>query len=150
MLGLEIIKQTMQQNSSNGGMSEELRKKIAIAKINESIRPIGDNWFFSNILDRIINSELPEESKGELIEHLKSEYVSLNKEIKKELDEVFGAEKQASVKADDNVDVKGKEEIGQSKEGSSEEAAQDDSEDEHKTPAEHVVEQKPGQSIFNY
>ena len=71
-------------------------------------------------------------------------------EIKKELDEVFGVEKQASVKSDDNVDVKGKEEIGQSKEGESNEEAQDDSEDEHKTPAEHVIEQKPGQSIFNY
>ena len=32
MLGLEIIKQTIQQNSSNG-MSEILRKKKAIAKI---------------------------------------------------------------------------------------------------------------------
>lgn len=149
MLGLEIIKQTIQQNSSNG-MSEVLRKKIAIAKINESIRSIGDYWFFSNILDRISNSELPEEEKGELIEFLKTKYISLNNEIKKELDEVFGVEKQASVKSDDNVDVKGKEEIGQSKEGESNEEAQDDSEDEHKTPAEHVIEQKPGQSIFNY
>lgn len=149
MLGLEIIKQTIQQNSSNG-MSEILRKKIAIAKINESIRSIGDYWFFSNILDRISNSELPEEEKGELIEFLKTKYISLNNEIKKELDEVFGVEKQASVKSDDNVDVKGKEEIGQSKEGDSNEEAQDDSEDEHKTPAEHVIEQKPGQSIFNY
>ena len=149
MLGLEIIKQTIQQNSSNG-MSEILRKKIAIAKINESIRSIGDYWFFSNILDRISNSELPEEEKGELIEFLKTKYISLNNEIKKELDEVFGVEKQASVKSDDNVDVKGKEEIGQSKEGDSSESAQDDSEDEHKTPAEHVIEQKPGQSIFNY
>lgn len=149
MLGLEIIKQTIQQNSSNG-MSEVLRKKIAIAKINESIRSIGDYWFFSNILDRISNSELPEEEKGELIEFLKTKYISLNNEIKKELDEVFGVEKQASVKSDDNVDVKGKEEIGQSKEGDSSESAQDDSEDEHKTPAEHVIEQKPGQSIFNY
>ena len=149
MLGLEIIKQTIQQNSSNG-MSEILRKKIAIAKINESIRSIGDYWFFSNILDRISNSELTEEEKGELIEFLKTKYISLNNEIKKELDEVFGVEKQASVKSDDNVDVKGKEEIGQSKEGESNEEAQDDSEDEHKTPAEHVIEQKPGQSIFNY
>ena len=149
MLGLEIIKQTIQQNSSNG-MSQILRKKIAIAKINESIRSIGDYWFFSNILDRISNSELPEEEKGELIEFLKTKYISLNNEIKKELDEVFGVEKQASVKSDDNVDVKGKEEIGQSKEGESNEEAQDDSEDEHKTPAEHVIEQKPGQSIFNY
>lgn len=149
MLGLEIIKQTIQQNSSNG-MSEVLRKKLAIAKINESIRSIGDYWFFSNILDRILNSELPEEEKGELIEFLKTKYISLNNEIKKELDEVFGVEKQASVKSDDNVDVKGKEEIGQSKEGDSNEEAQDDSEDEHKTPAEHVIEQKPGQSIFNY
>ena len=149
MLGLEIIKQTIQQNSSNG-MSEILRKKIAIAKINESIRSIGDYWFFSNILDRISNSELPEEEKGELIEFLKTKYISLNNEIKKELDEVFGVEKQASVKSDDNVDVKGKEKIGQSKEGESNEEAQDDSEDEHKTPAEHVIEQKPGQSIFNY
>ena len=149
MLGLEIIKQTIQQNSSNG-MSEALRKKLAIAKINESIRSIGDYWFFSNILDRILNSELPEEEKGELIEFLKTKYISLNNEIKKELDEVFGVEKQASVKSDDNVDVKGKEEIGQSKEGDSNEEAQDDSEDEHKTPAEHVIEQKPGQSIFNY
>ena len=149
MLGLEIIKQTIQQNSSNG-MSEVLRKKIAIAKINESIRSIGDYWFFSNILDRISNSELPEEEKGELIEFLKTKYISLNNEIKKELDEVFGVEKQASVKSDDNVDVKGKEEIGQSKECESNEEAQDDSEDEHKTPAEHVIEQKPGQSIFNY
>ena len=149
MLGLEIIKQTIQQNSSNG-MSEILRKKIAIAKINESIRSIGDYWFFSNILDRISNSELPEEEKGELIEFLKTKYISLNNEIKKEWDEGFGVEKQASVKSDDNVDVKGKEEIGQSKEGESNEEAQDDSEDEHKTPAEHVIEQKPGQSIFNY
>ena len=149
MLGLEIIKQTIQQNSSNG-MSEVLRKKLAIAKINESIRSIGDYWFFSNILDRILNSELSDEEKGELIEFLKTKYISLNNEIKKELDEVFGVEKQASVKSDDNVDVKGKEEIGQSKEGDSSESAQDDSEDEHKTPAEHVIEQKPGQSIFNY
>ena len=149
MLGLEIIKQTIQQNSSSG-MSETLRKKLAIAKINESIRSIGDYWFFSNILDRILNSELPEEEKGELIEFLKTKYISLKNEIKKELDEVFGVEKQASVKSDDNVDVRGKEEIGQSKEGDSNEEAQDDSEDEHKTPAEHVIEQKPGQSIFNY
>ena len=149
MLGLEIIKQTIQQNSSNG-MSEALRKKLAIVKINEAIRPISDGWFFSSILDRISNSELPDEEKGELIEFLKTKYISLNNEIKKELDEVFGVEKQASVKSDDNVDVKGKEEIGQSKEGDSSESAQDDSEDEHKTPAEHVIEQKPGQSIFNY
>ena len=149
MLGLEIIKQTIQQNSSNG-MSEALRKKLAIVKINEAIRPISDGWFFSSILDRILNSELPDEEKGELIEFLKTKYISLNNEIKKELDEVFGVEKQASVKSDDNVDVKGKEEIGQSKEGDSNEEAQDDSEDEHKTPAEHVIEQKPGQSIFNY
>ena len=52
MLGLEIIKQTIQQNSSNG-MSEALRKKLAIVKINEAIRPISDGWFFSSILDRI-------------------------------------------------------------------------------------------------
>lgn len=149
MLGLEIIKQTIQQNSFNG-MSEALRKKLAIVKINEAIRPISDGWFFSSILDRISNSELPDEEKGELIEFLKTKYISLNNEIKKELDEVFGVEKQASVKSDDNVDVKGKEEIGQSKEGGSNEEAQDDSEDEHKTPAEHVIEQKPGQSIFNY
>lgn len=149
MLGLEIIKQTIQQNSSNG-MSEALRKKLAIVKINEAIRPISDGWFFSSILDRISDSELPDEEKGELIEFLKTKYISLNNEIKKELDEVFGVEKQASVKSDDNVDVKGKEEIGQSKEGDSNEEAQDDSEDEHKTPAEHVIEQKPGQSIFNY
>lgn len=149
MLGLEIIKQTIQQNSSNG-MSEALRKKLAIVKINEAIRPISDGWFFSSILDRISNSELPDEEKGELIEFLKTKYISLNNEIKKELDEVFGVEKQASVKSDDNIDVKGKEEIGQSKEGDSSESAQDDSEDEHKTPAEHVIEQKPGQSIFNY
>lgn len=149
MLGLEIIKQTIQQNSSSG-MSEALRKKLAIVKINEAIRPISDGWFFSSILDRISNSELPDEEKGELIEFLKTKYISLNNEIKKELDEVFGVEKQASVKSDDNVDVKGKEEIGQSKEGDSNEEAQDDSEDEHKTPAEHVIEQKPGQSIFNY
>lgn len=149
MLGLEIIKQTIQQNSSNG-MSEALRKKLAIVKINEAIRPISDGWFFSSILDRISNSELPDEEKGELIEFLKTKYISLNNEIKKELDEVFGVEKQASVKSDDNVDVKGKEEIGQSKEGDSNEEAQDDLEDEHKTPAEHVIEQKPGQSIFNY
>lgn len=149
MLGLEIIKQTIQQNSSNG-MSEALRKKLAIVKINEIIRPISDCWFFSGILDRILSSELPDEEKGELIEFLKTKYISLKNEIKKELDEIFGAEKQASVKSDDNVDVKGKEEIGQSKEGDSSESAQDDSEDEHKTPAEHVIEQKPGQSIFNY
>lgn len=149
MLGLEIIKQTIQQNSSNG-MSEALRKKLAIVKINEAIRPISDGWFFSSTLDRISNSELPDEEKGELIEFLKTKYISLNNEIKKELDEVFGVEKQASVKSDDNVDVKGKEEIGQSKEGDSNEEAQDDLEDEHKTPAEHVIEQKPGQSIFNY
>ena len=149
MLGLEIIKQTIQQNSYNR-MSEALRKKLAIVKINEAIRPISDGWFFSSILDRISNSELPDEEKGELIEFLKTKYISLNNEIKKELDEVFGVEKQASVKSDDNVDVKGKEEIGQSKEGDSNEEAQDDSEDEHKTPAEHVIEQKPGQSIFNY
>ena len=149
MLGLEIIKQTIQQNSSNG-MSEALRKKLAIVKINETIRPISDGWFFSGILDRILNSELSDKEKGELIEFLKTKYISLNNEIKKELDEVFGVEKQASVKSDDNVDVKGKEEIGQSKEGDSNEEAQDDSEDEHKTPAEHVIEQKPGQSIFNY
>lgn len=149
MLGLEIIKQTIQQNSSNG-MSEALRKKLAIVKINEAIKPISDGWFFSNILDRILNSELSDEEKGELIEFLKTKYISLNNEIKKELDEVFGVEKQASIKSDDNVDVKGKEEIGQSKEGDSSESAQDDSEDEHKTPAEHVIEQKPGQSIFNY
>ena len=60
MLGLEIIKQTIQQNSSNG-MSEALRKKLAIVKINEAIRPISDGWFFSSILDRISNSELPDE-----------------------------------------------------------------------------------------
>ena len=106
MLGLEIIKQTIQQNSSNG-MSEALRKKLAIVKINEAIRPISDGWFFSSILDRISNSELPDEEKGELIEFLKTKYISLNNEIKKELDEVFGVEKQASVKSDDNVDVKG-------------------------------------------
>lgn len=150
MLGLEIIKQTIQQNSSNE-ISVGLRKKFAVAKINEAVRPIGDNWFFSNMLDRIVNSELPEEEKSGLLEYIKSKYVSLGNDIKKELDEVFGVEKQASVKSEnDNVDVKGKEEIGHAKDGESSEAAQDDSEDEHKTPAEHVIEQKPGQSIFNY
>lgn len=149
MLGLEIIKQTIQQNNSNG-MSDALRKKLAIVKINDSIRSINDGYFFSNILDRILNSELPEEEKGELIEFLKTKYISLLDEIRKELNEVFEV-KQASIKAEDgNTDVKSKEEIGQSKEGASPEAAQDDSEDEHKTPAEHVIEQKPGQGIFNY
>lgn len=149
MLGLEIIKQTIQQNNSNR-MSDALRKKLAIVKINDSVRSISDGYFFSNILDRILNSELPEEEKEKLLEFLKTKYISLLGEIRKELNEVFEV-KQASVKAeDDNTDVKGKEEIGQSKEGASPEAAQDDSKDEHKTPAEYVIEQKPGQSIFNY
>ena len=69
MLGLEIIKQTIQQNSSNG-MSEALRKKLAIVKINEAIKPISDDWFFSSILHSTSNSELPDEEKWELIEFL--------------------------------------------------------------------------------
>ena len=68
--------------------------------------------------------------------------------MKSDLNSLFGEEKQASVEVDKQSDEK--EEIAKAPEGNSEEEAQDDPKDEKKTPAEHVIEQKPGQSIFNY
>ena len=64
--------------------------------------------------------------------------------MKSDLNSLCGEEKQASVEVDKQSDEK--EEIAKAPEGE----AQDDPKDEKKTPAEHVIEQKPGQSIFNY
>lgn len=152
MLGLEVIKQTIENNSSKPAINPNIVRKLALSRINSDMR-FSNDWIIREELNRIINSNLPDEVKGELIECLKNECYQAYENTKKNLNEIFGSteEKQASVKSDEDSGTKGeKEEIAKSSEGNADEEAEDDKKDEHKTPAEHVIEQKPGQSMFQY
>lgn len=154
MLGLELIKQTIENNAAKPAINPSIVKKLALSRLNTDIK-ISNEWMIKDELDKIVNSNLDDETKGELIEFLKSECYKLYEEANKELNELFGSdnnqEKQASIKSDEDSGTKGeKEEIAKAPEGESNEEADDDKKDEHKTPAEHVIEQKPGQSAFNY
>ena len=150
MLGLEIIKQTLENSKEKAPINPNIVKKLALSRISSDIR-FSSQWIIREEIDRIIGSTLSEEVKGELIEFLKSECYNAYEKAKKELNEIFGEEKQESVKADEDSGTKGeKEEIGKSGEGEESEEAQDDPKDDKKTPAEYVNEQKPGQSLFQY
>lgn len=153
MIGLDIIKQTIENNAAKPAVNPSIVKKLALSRLNTDIK-ISNEWMIKDELDKIVNSNLDDETKGELIEFLKSECYKLYEESNKELNELFGTnnqEAQASVKSDEDSGTKGeKEEIAKAPEGEADEEADDDKKDEHKTPAEHVIEQKPGQSVFNY
>lgn len=152
MLGLEVIKQTIENNNNKPAINPSIVKKLALSRINSDMR-FSNEWIIREELDRIINSNLSDETKGELIECLKNECYQAYEKAKNNLNEIFGSteEKQASVKSDEDCGTKGeKEEIGKSEEGEESENATDDKKDEHKTPAEYVIEQKPGKSMFNY
>lgn len=147
MIALDIIKQTIEGNTQKPAISSNIIKKIAMSKINTSIS-INCDWQLKDGLSYILSLKLPDEDKADLLENLKTlAYETYNK-MKSDLNSLFGEEKQASVEVDKQSDEK--EEIAKAPEGNSEEEAQDDPKDEKKTPAEHVIEQKPGQSIFNY
>ena len=148
MIALDIIKQAIESNAQKPAISSNITKKLAISKLNTSIN-VNCDWQLRDEISSILSSKLPDEEKTELISNLKSlAYDSYNK-MKSELNSLFGVEeKQASVEADKQSGEK--EEIAKASEGASSEEAQDDPKDDKKTPAEHVIEQKPGQSIFNY
>lgn len=146
MLGLDIIKQTLEGTESK--VSPSILKKIALAKINSEMKSYYD-YTFKNNIDRIANEKITDEQKSELLNFFKDEAYRSYEKAKKDLEEIFGSEKQESVKTDE-ISSNEKEVIGKSEEGKADEYVQDDSKDEHKTPAEYVIEQKPGQSIFNY
>ncbi len=150
MLGLEIIKQTLENSAKKPSINPNIVKKLALSRISSDIR-FSNQWVIREEIDKIIGSKLSDEIKRELIEFLKSECYNVYEKTKKELNEIFGEEKQESVKADEDSGTKGeKEEIGKSGEGEESEEAQDDPKDDKKTPAEYVNEQKPGQSLFQY
>ena len=139
MLGLEVIKQTL---TNENKISSSTAKKIIKASMYDRVNCYCDSWKIKNIFERISNAKISEEEKGQLIECFRTKAEESIKDIEKTIIDFFGEEKQASVGE--------KEEIGKAEEGEASENAQDEDDDEHKTPAEHVVEQKPGQSLFNY
>ena len=146
MIALDIIKQAIEGNAQKPAISSNIIKKLAMSKINTI--SINCDWHLRDELSNILSSKLPDEDKADLLANLKAlAYEAYNK-MKSDLNSLFGEEKQASVEVDKQSGEK--EEIAKAPEGASEEEAQDDPKDEKKTPAEHVIEQKPGQSIFNY
>lgn len=146
MLGIDVIKQTLEGTTNK--ISPSILKKIALAKINSEMRSYYDYTFKTNI-DRIANEKFSDEQKTELFNFFKDEAYQSYEKAKKDIEEIFGSEKQESAKTDEKLSNE-KEVIGKSEEGEADEYAQDDSKDEHKTPAEYVIEKKPGQSLFNY
>lgn len=140
MLGLEVIKQTLGNNENK--LSNSIVKKMVKASIYDRIRINNNSWRIKSLLEEINTSKLSEEEKGQLNEFFRAKAKEAAEQMEKNVAQLFGEDKQASVAE--------KEEIGKAKEGEASEEAQDEDDDEHKTPAEHVVEQKPGQSVFNY
>jgi len=146
MIALDIIKQAIEGNTQKPSISSNIIKKLAMSKINTL--SVNCDWQLRDEFSNILSSKLPDEDKADLLANLKSlAYETYNK-MKSDINSLFGEEKQASVEVDKQSGEK--EEIAKAPEGASEEEAQDDPKDEKKTPAEHVIEQKPGQSIFNY
>lgn len=138
MLGLEIIKQAIGDNAAQPAVSQNILKKIALSNLEFDI----ETYNIRSIIERINSSTLQQDVKGQLIEYFSNSLDKLCLNIKKELEDLFGKEetinnKQASVEVDDDKEKKN-------------EFAQDNTEDENKTPAEHVIEQKPAQINFNY
>lgn len=147
MIALDVVRQAIENNASKPVINSKIMKKLAISKINTGIK-IDCDWQLRDNITSIMSAKISDEEKNKLISELSKVAYDSYKEMKQEVEELFGAEKQASVEADKQSGEK--EEIAKAPEGSSSEEAQDDPKDEKKTPAEHVVEQKPGQAMFNY
>lgn len=148
MIGLDIIKQTIEDNSQKPVINPEIANKIAMARIATEIK-LNFDWFFRDAMDRINNSKISEEDKSLLFSYFKGAAYGACEKLEKELNELFGSEpkeeKQASVESEEE-----KEEPKEEKKEEDESTADEDEKDDKKTPAEHVIETKPAQVVFNY
>lgn len=148
MIAVDMIKQAFESNAAKPTINSKIMKKLAISKINTSLK-VDSDWLLRDGINSIMIAKISDEEKADLISAFSKSTYDFYEDMKQEVEGLFGAEKQASVKAD-NKQSGEKEEIAKAPEGSSEEAPQDDPTDEKKTPAEHVIEQKPGKAMFDY
>lgn len=148
MIAVDMIKQAFESNAAKPTINSKIMKKLAISKINTSLK-VDSDWLLRDGINSIMTAKISDEEKADLISAFSKSTYDFYEDMKQEVEGLFGAKKQASVKAD-NKQSGEKEEIAKAPEGSSEEAPQDDPTDEKKTPAEHVIEQKPGKAMFDY
>lgn len=148
MLGVELIKKTFENKSP---MNHELVKKIINSKIsNRFLNIFNFDWQYENTLREL--AKLPKDRQEEVSAILEKELTNFFNEVKQEVLDIFKeiglGEKQAAVETEDSSEES--EAIGKKEEGEAPEQASDKTDDEHKTPAEYVVERKAGEPIFNY
>lgn len=125
MVGIEVVKQSLENNSAKNN-NPALLKKLALLKIDEDLSNSYQSYRFRDVLHRIMSSKLSDEKKKELFKYLSNETTKVCDKTKSELDEIFGfKKKESSVEADDEASVETKKK-------------KHHKEDEEKTPADHV------------
>lgn len=148
MLGVELIKKTFENKSP---MNHELIKKLVNSRINNRFSNIFNfDWQYENAIKEL--TKLPKDRQEEVSAILEKELANFFNEVKQDVLNIFKevglGEKQAAVETEDSSEES--EAIGKKEEGEAPEQASDEDDDEHKTPAEYVVERKAGEPIFNY
>ena len=89
MLSLEIIKQTMENNSSKGISPLLLKKTIESSLKNDLSINLG--YEISSIVRSILESPFTEDEKTQLFSELKERVYKDYEETKKELEDLFGS-----------------------------------------------------------
>lgn len=148
MLGVELIKKTFENKSP---MNHELVKKLVNSRINNRFNNMFSfDWQYENAIKEL--TKLPKDRQEEVSAILEKELANFFNEVKQDVLDIFKevglGEKQAAVETEDSSEES--EAIGKKEEGEAPEQASDEDDDEHKTPAEYVVERKAGEPIFNY
>lgn len=89
MLSLEIIKQTM-TNNSNKGVSPLLLKKTIESSFKNDLR-INLGYEVSSITRSILEADFSEEEKTQLFSELKEKMYKDYEDTKKDLEDLFGS-----------------------------------------------------------
>lgn len=90
MLNLEIIKQTL-ENNSNKNISSLLLKKAVISSIKRNMN-LSVSYSVSNVIEDILrNQEIEDEEKAQLFVILKDRAYKDYEDLKKEVEELFSS-----------------------------------------------------------
>lgn len=134
MIGIDIVRQSLQDNS-NKNNNPALLKKLALLKIEEELSSNFQSYRMRDTLRRIMTSKLPDSKKKELFKYFSNETEKICEKSKKELDEIFGFKKSSTENKEENASVEADDEESSVE---TKKKKRHHSEDEEKTPADHV------------
>ena len=96
MLSIEVIKQSLEDNS-NKGINSLLLKKTIISSIKRQVSGLSVDYQITNIIQNILeNGSLQDEEKTQLFSELKEKVYKDYENTKKELEELFGSVQEAN------------------------------------------------------